>query len=146
MVFRMAEADKSQIAARMAQARQGLTDCLILIGVSEAASRAAVSRAWFATYSAVLALLETLPAPRPQPDAEDATLALFLKQFVQPGVIASKTDEMIWQLREMRLDADYRSPAPVSIDAAHLAAQLGGRVYNAISAWLFEQGLLEEEK
>lgn len=142
----MAEIDKSQIAARMAQARQGLTDCLILIGVSEAAARAAVSRAWFAAYAAVLALLETAPDKRPQPEAEEAMLALFVKQFVQPGAISAKTDEMIWQLREMHLDADYRSAAAVSIDAAHLAAQMSGKVYNAISAWLFEQGLLEEEK
>lgn len=138
---------KNLVTQRMAQARQTLTDCLILIGVSEATARSVVSRAWFSAYGAVLALLETVSAKeRPEPEAEEATLKFFVNQFVETGKVARGTEETLWRLREMHLDADYRGVATLGEDQAHLATQLGGRVYNAISEYLFNEGLLEETK
>ena len=131
------------ITGRMALAREALMDCLILCGASDKTGRSVVNRAYFATYYAVLGMMATSEA-KTQAENEEAMLAAFEKAFVATGRIPNETGETIRKLYDLRMETEWERLGPVGMAEAKEAAEMSGRVYNAISGYLFEKGLLEE--
>ena len=136
---------KDHIAGWMAKSRATLKDCLILMGVSDNSGISVANRAYYASFYTLIALLATVDF-KPEPEEDEATLAVFEREFVTTGKISGETADTIRKLYELQMDVDFVRVEKVGREEAKEAIEMSGRVYNAISTYLFTQGLLEEAK
>jgi len=134
---------KNYVTGWMTKSRQTFKDCLILMDIGDNAG--VVNRAYYASFHALIALLVTVD-DHPQPEEDEEALTKFERDFVTAGKISKKTAETIRELYELQKAIDFERLEPVCLDEAQESVEKSERVYNAISRYLFAQGLLEETK
>ena len=98
----MDERLRELVGLRMAQAAETLHEAHILI--AEHASRGAVSRAYYAMFYAVLALLATKGLGSSK---HSGTISLFDREFVKPGDLPKELSRALHMAFERRQQTDY---------------------------------------
>lgn len=129
------------IALRMEQATATLREAHILI--AEHAGRGAVSRAYYAMFYAVLALLATkgLGSSR-----HSGTISLFDREFVKPGDLPKELSRALHLAFERRQQADYGEVIQLDEPAATRAIEEAEVFIQKVRDYLISRGMLSSDQ
>lgn len=139
----MIDADiKALIRMRMEQAAETLIDSRMLMEVRSSAGRSVVNRAYYASFYALLALLQTINL---SPRKHQGAIAYFEMEFVKTGKLPKEMSEIIRKLFRMRMEDDYQIMGPVDIEDAKLSIMISEKFIGEVNAFLIDQGWIEEK-
>jgi uncharacterized protein (UPF0332 family) len=128
------------VTLRMQQAAETLREARVLL--TERAARGAVSRAYYAMFYAVLALLATKGLGSSK---HSGAIALFDREFVKPGDLPKELSRSLHMAFEHRQQADYGELTQLDETvAAHLIGEAETFVRD-VAAYLKGKGFLAPE-
>lgn len=126
----------------MRQAQECIDDGRFLLSAGRGA-RTVINRSYYATFYAVLALLQTVGKT---PRKHSGALALFDAEFVKPGLFSKELSVTLHHLFETRQEDDYQKFDPILQEEAAGAIAEAESFVQAIRNYLIDRGYLDEEK
>ncbi len=129
------------IGLRMAQADETPHEAHILM--TEHAGRGAVSRAYYAMFYAVLALLATKGLGSSK---HSGTISLFDREFVKPGDLPRQLSRALHMAFERRQQADYGELIQLDTSAATRAVEEAEIFIQEVRRPLATKGLLPSDQ
>jgi len=137
----MDERLRELVRLRMEQATETLREARILL--AEHAGRGAVSRAYYAMFYAVLALLATkgLGSSR-----HSGTISLFDREFVKAGDLPKELSRALHMAFERRQQADYGELTHLDEPAATRAMEEAAVFVQKVRDYLTTKGLLSPDE
>ncbi len=133
----MDERLRELVELRMAQAAETLHEAHILI--AEHAGRGAVSRAYYAMFYAVLALLATKGLGSSK---HSGTISLFDREFVKPGDLPKELSRALHMAFERRQQTDYGELIQLDEPAATRVIEEAEMFIEKVRDYLTARGLL----
>jgi uncharacterized protein (UPF0332 family) len=137
----MDERLRELIGLRMEQATETLHEAHILI--TEHAGRGAVSRAYYAMFYAVLALLATKGLGSSK---HSGTISLFDREFVKQGDLPKELSRALHMAFERRQQADYGELIQLDEPAATRAIEEAEMFIQKVRDYLTAGGLLPSDQ
>jgi uncharacterized protein (UPF0332 family) len=137
----MDERLRGLIGLRMDQATETLQEAHILI--AEHAGRGAVSRAYYAMFYAVLALLATKGLGSSK---HSGTISLFDREFVKPGDLPKELSRALHMAFERRQQADYGELTQLDEPTATRAIEEAEMFIQKVRDYLTARGLLSSDQ
>ena len=99
--------------------------------------RHAVSRAYYATFHAVSAVLVIVDAPA---KSHKGTHSQFHREFVRTGRLPASDGQVLAALFQLRQDADYDVGQGVSMEQAERAVRDAAALVDDLAAWMAADG------
>ncbi len=128
------------VALRMQQAAETLREARVLL--AERAPRGAISRAYYAMFCAVLALLATKGLGTSK---HSGTIALFDREFVKPGDLPKELSRSLHMAFEHRQQADYGELTPLDEMVVVRGIEEAETFVRDVAAYLEGKGFLVPE-
>ena len=128
------------VTLRLQQAEQTLHEAQILI--AERAGRGAVSRAYYAMFYAVLALLATKGLGSSK---HSAAISLFDREFVKPGDLPKELSRSLHMAFEHRQRADYGELTEIDEPAAARVIEEAETFTQDVGAYMKAKGFISLE-
>ena len=106
----------------------------------EKCNRSIVNRAYYATFNAALALLQTQEKTSKK---HIGTIRLIDSEFVKTGKLPKQASRWFHHLFDARMEDDYQSITPIPLEEAREACEASDQFVSAIRSYLFQAGYLE---
>lgn len=124
-----------RIRQLMALAEQALNTAQVNLDVGDC--RAAVNRAYYATFYAASAMLLTEGLERRK---HSGVLSAFRQHFVKPGLIEAEYSSVYGEALVIREDADYAIEIPIDLGTAETALDQSRRFVQRMTEYLTAKG------
>jgi len=130
------ENNRALIQIRLEQAEECLEAARSLLPMRKC-SRSIVNRAYYAAFYAALALLHTQEKTSKK---HIGTIRLIDSEFIKPGKLPKQASKWLHQLFEARMEDDYQSVKPISIEEAQEALETANQFVQSIRDCLIQEG------
>jgi len=133
---------RALVALRMQEADDALRDVRLLLAEGQG-TRSAVSRAYYAAFYSVLALLQTVGEV---PKKHKGAIALIDRMFVKTSRLPAACSKWLHRLFKVRVQDDYERVEPVPMERALEALEMAQQFVKEVRGYLTREGFLAEPK